>query len=281
MIHIYCDGGLGNRLLMMFSGLYFAKQSNKPFTIHWPSNNWCGCNFWDLFDNQYNVTNYNLKTLDDNLYKHILLVHELQIKHKEANTYINTNMSKENIQSLIDWTENSLYYGNSIHNSLTKNDLIPIISDLKINTNILNRIKPYLKQDKSKYYGVHIRATDFPEPPLITIDQLQNEIKNKQHNTYFICSDQKNVEDLFKQCYNNVVVFEKENYVELLDKSKGWNGRITDDLNRSFNFNVNRNKLSVIEAFCDMLILSQTSMLKTSNSSFLNCAHALSKGITL
>jgi len=280
MIHIYCDGGLGNRLLAMFSALYFAKQSNKPFTIHWPSNNWCGCNFWDLFEPQYNVTNYNLQTVDDIIHNHALLVHELQIRHKPSRVVINTGMSKDSILQQLIHSENVLYYGNSMHSCLTKEDLIPVIQDLKITKSILENIKPYI-QNRDAYFGVHIRGTDFPEQPLITTTQLHSEMNSNPQNTYFVCSDQKSIEDSFKLAHTNVVVLEKSNYVELLDKTKGWNGRIVDDLNRSFNFNVNRNKLSVVEAFCDMLVLSQTRMLKTSNSSFLTCAYIMSKGIKL
>ena len=276
MIHIYCDGGLGNRLMMMFSGLYFAKETNKEFIIHWPSNNWCGCNFTDLFDNKYNISNFNLKFIDANvLHTCTLLVHEMQIQFKPNKAINNSLISKANMLQLFETEKDVLYYGNSLHSSLTLNDVSPIIKSLSVTKSVMNMIEPY-NMDNS--YGVHIRGTDFPEAPFITIPQLEEEISRNIDSKYFICSDQKNIEDLFLTKYKNTYSFKKEQYVEPLDKSKGWGGRITDDLDRSFNFNVNRSKTSVIEAFCDMLLLSKTRLLKTSNSSFLKCAHALGKG---
>jgi len=274
MIHIYCDGGLGNRLLMMFSGLYFASQANKPFIIHWPANNWCGCNFNDIFDNEYNTTNFNLKLVDDILHNCTLLIHADQIGHKPNKMINNINLSKQTMIDLFKSEPNILYFGDSLHKSLTPTDIIEVINQLKISKNILDKVSKFNIID---HYGIHVRGTDFPEAPLATVDQLENEVKNNTDKKYFICSDQKDIENIFKK-YENIIMLEKTNYVERLDKTKGWNGRITDDLNRSFNFNVDRNKVSVIEAFCDMILLSKTKLIKTSNSSFLKCAYILSKG---
>ena len=78
--------------------------------------------------------------------------------------------------------------------------------------------------------------------------------------------------------HSNVLSFEKTNYVEKFCAEGGWNSNIMDDVGRSFSFNVNRPKASSIDAFCDMILLSQTaSRLKTSGSSFLACADLISK----
>jgi hypothetical protein len=277
MIHIYCDGGLGNRLLMMFSGLHFAKQANKEFIIHWPSNNWCGCNFNDLFDNKYNVTNFNLKFLDTNILPVdcALLIHEVQIPFRSKRIQINSLATYEGMITSFITEKDILYYGNSLHNSLKPDVVSNVVKELKINEDILKRVSQFKLEDT---YGVHIRGTDFPEAPLITIPQMEQEIAEHPERKFFICSDQKDIEMSFLSKFGNTFIMEKKSYVEPLDKNQGWHGRITDDLNRSFNFNVSRSKNSVIEAFCDMLLLSKTKLYKTSNSSFLKCAYALSKG---
>ena len=74
----------------------------------------------------------------------------------------------------------------------------------------------------------------------------------------------------------NTVVFPKTQYVEKL-KDGGWNDLTTDNEGRVFNFNVNRPKQSVIEAFIDLLLLSRTQILVNSVSSFLNFAKLYSK----
>ena len=282
MINIYCDGGLGNRLLMMFSGIFYAQMALKPFIIHWPRNNWCGCSFADLFDNPYNVTNFNLKFLDENILENCtLFVHETQIQHRNDRgnkLFLHSrvqNMTPQGIIGIFASSPNLLYYGNSLHQCLTPETVTCIVEKLKINEDVMSKIARY---NVSNCYGAHIRGTDFPEAPLVTIEQLEAQIKEFPKHEFFVCSDQKDIEDNLKTRYPNVVVFEKSKYVERLDKKQDWHGRITDDLDRSFNFNVNRPKTSVIEAFCDMLLLSRTKMIKTSNSSFLKCAYVLSKG---
>lgn len=277
MIHIYCDGGLGNRLLSLFSGLYYVKQTERPFIIHWPSNNWCGCNFSDIFDNNYNTTNFNLKFINEQvLTTCTLLVHELQVPFKPNKIILNGSLSKEQLIYLFITEENVLYSGNSLHNTLIPDDISDVIKTLIINKNIQNKISLY---DVSDAFGLHIRGTDFPEPPDLTIDQIHQVVNDHPLNKYFLCSDQKDIELDFKQKHKNIMVFEKNYYVEKLDKNQGWIGRIVDGIDRVSSFNVNRGKESTIEAFCDMLLLSKTKLIKTSSSSFLKCSHVLSKGL--
>ena len=81
MIHIYCDGGLGNRLFLMISALCFTKEAGKDFIIHWPSNNWTGCYFTDLFDNKYDV--------GDPVYAQMEFVHWINDYKKQIKKYYN------------------------------------------------------------------------------------------------------------------------------------------------------------------------------------------------
>lgn len=276
MIHIYCDGGLGNRLLSMFSALYFAKMSKKSFIIHWPSNNWCGCNFTDIFSNNYNVSNFNIQFIDTYLLeKCVLLIHESQINHRVENKInINSNLCQSEIIKIMSNEQNVFYYGNQLHSSVDSEMAIEIINELVISDQVFSNISKY---NVSDHLGIHIRKTDYGKKPLISDNQIENEVKNNPNNKYFLCSDEKDVETKFKK-YNNVLSFEKTNYVEKFCVSKGWNEKIKDNVGRSFPFNVNRPKISSIEAFCDMIFLSKTKMrLKTSGSSFLACADLISK----
>jgi hypothetical protein len=275
MIHIYCDGGLGNRLLTMFSALYFSKKANRPFIIHWPSNNWCGCNFTDIFANDYNISNFNIKFIDKYVIgKCVLLMHESQIKHGENKIILNSKLSQDNIVKLMVDEPNIFYYGNCLHHSIDSDMIIETINELTISDQILAKISTY---NVSDCYGIHIRKTDYGRGLYIREDQLENEVRSNPNRKYFLCSDERSVEMKFKK-HNNVLLFEKLNYVERLDANGGWHSSITDNVGRSFNFNVNRTKASSIDAFCDMILLSQTSKrIKTSGSSFLACADLMSK----
>lgn len=279
MIHIYCDGGLGNRLLMMFSGMCFAKAAGKDFIIHWPQNNWCGCYFHDLFDNDYHVTNLNLKFIDDHVVQRcVLLVHECQIKHKENPVVINCSISKEETVKILKTEPDVLYYGNSLHGSLTPGDVADVVSELRISGDIARRIAGC---EIANSVGVHIRRTDFPWEPLIDMAGIEAELARTPDEKYFICSDQREIEESITSRFRNAWSFKKTSYVEKLDGGKGWKGQITDDLNRSYNFNVNRSRASAIEAFCDMVLLSKSKRrMMTSTSSFLKSADVMSQAQT-
>lgn len=276
MINIYCDGGLGNRLFLMVSALYFAKKADKDFVIHWPSNNWCGCNFTDIFDNNYKASNFNIKFVDRHVIgdKCTLLIHESQIQHKENKIVINTTLSEDEIVGLMKSELHIFYYGNQLHRSLDYDKVVETFNDLQISEYVLDKISGY---DVSDCIGIHIRGTDINKKPFINNDQLEKEIAGNPNQKYFLCSDEKATEDRFVK-YDNVLTFKKEKYVEKLNPNGGWNHGIVDDMGRSFVFNVNRSKTSSVEAFCDMLLLAKTkTRLKTSGSSFLKCADLIAK----
>jgi len=279
MIHIYCDGGLGNRLFLMISALCFAKEAGKDFIIYWPSNNWTGCYFTDLFDNKYHVSNFDIKFVDSHVLERgncTLLIHESQITHKENKIIINSTMSKDEIVGLFKSEPNIFYYSNQLHRGLDNyvDDVIGVINRLQVSEQIRERISNY---DVSDCIGIHVRGTDINKKPFIDENEIEKEIVSNPINKYFICSDEKRIEDRFVK-YENVLGFTKRNYVEKLDPNGGWNKGIIDDVGRSFVFNVNRNKSSSIEAFCDMILLAKCkTRLKTSGSSFLKCAEILAK----
>jgi hypothetical protein len=276
MIHVYCDGGLGNRLLTVFSALYFAKKAKKPFIIHWPSNNWCGCNFTDIISNDYKISNFDIQFIDDHvLDKCLLLIHEPQINHRRENKIIlNGSLSQDEIIKIMSDTPNVFYYGNQLHRSLNSDIVIEIINELTVSDQVLAKISKYNVSDRC---GIHIRKTDYGKKPYIDENQLENEVIRNRDKKYFLCSDEKEVEVKFKK-YDNVLSFEKTNYVEKLRTEDGWNGCIVDNVGRSFTFNVNRPKAASIDAFCDMILLSRTATrLHTSGSSFLACADLISK----
>jgi hypothetical protein len=91
---------------------------------------------------------------------------------------------------------------------------------------------------------------------------------------YFVCSDDKETEDQFSKL-RNVCVFEKTSYVQKLNDGE-WRQPTKDTVGRIFDFNIDRPKQSVIEAFVDMLILSKTTISVKNKSTFLSWAHMYS-----
>ena len=47
-IHIYCDGGFGNRFNGLIAGLALAKAAGLAPIVVWPRNNWCGASYEEL-----------------------------------------------------------------------------------------------------------------------------------------------------------------------------------------------------------------------------------------
>ena len=54
-IHIFCDGGIGNRINSLISGLALANHFVLKSTVYWPINSWCGASFEDIFQNLLHV----------------------------------------------------------------------------------------------------------------------------------------------------------------------------------------------------------------------------------
>jgi len=261
-IIILCDGGLGNRLGSLVGGLVIASKLNLNPVICWPCNSWCNCNYEDLFNIKYNVITDNINDLFLKNKDNIFLIHENQ-------TNLDLKMIpiiEENIIMLKNTQTNIIYYNNSIPKFIPIYESIKVLDSIKINNYILNEVKNFCLYNNinSDTIGIHIRRTDANVG--IPNNQLSNFISSDKR--YFVCSDDKETEDYFNKM-NNVYVYSKTSYVQkAIDGS--WNSMYTDNEGRCMPFNVFRSKQSIIEGFIDMLILSRSTPLITSNSSFLH-----------
>lgn len=264
--YIFCDGGLGNRMGCLIGGLYFAKETNRTPIVIWPENNWCGCSFEDLFEFTMEFKNWGLNETVSNTNNFDYVVHEFS-----QFSQFNLNLFQNNYESLIHFKEkktNVVYYHNVIPEYIDEQIQLNHLKNLKINIKILQEVKTFLnKFGNKKVYGIHFRKTDFHN--FLNEDFYDNAIKQNLNDLFFVCSDDKETELKFKQ-NQNVITYEKNNYVsKLIDGS--WNDGIIDSEGRRFRFNVNRSKQSVMEAFVDMLILSNTEIITpNTGSTFLN-----------
>ena len=62
-IFVFCDGGIGNRINALVSGIAIAERFQLAMTVYWPVNSWCGAVFADIFENAYDVRTDALDTL--------------------------------------------------------------------------------------------------------------------------------------------------------------------------------------------------------------------------
>ena len=274
IVYIFCDGGLGNRLGSLFGGLYFSNTTGKTPIVIWPENNWCGCSFGDLFESDIQSNNWGINFSIESMSHCNFIVHDSSqikfpvtcIEENNFETHIKYKNSKEDI----------FYYHNIIPDYIDTYTQILLLKSLKINSNILNKVNNFLEPYKEQIInGLHFRKTDFRT--FLNEDHYEQIIKQNFDKTFFVCSDDKQTELKFK-LNTNVITFEKNNYVNKLVDSD-WNASIVDSEGRSFIFNVNRSRESVIEAFIDMLILSKTNIITENSSTFLNFAKLYGKTI--
>jgi len=73
---IFCDGGVGNRINSLISGIALAKYFNIDYCVYWPENNWCEAAFNDIFANKINFSNLSLSNFSGKLNESIVLLHD-------------------------------------------------------------------------------------------------------------------------------------------------------------------------------------------------------------
>lgn len=260
--YILCDGGLGNRLGGLIGGLITAKILHCDPIICWPTNNWCGCEFTDLFDANLNVI--NLKSID--LFSANRDV--CFMTHFHNNEYESTNIfghSTEDLAIVKQKNNTVIYFNNKLPSYTQQHNIVEELKKIQIKNDILSLVRNYCRANMIdfKTYGIHIRLTDNPRKA--DIDSIFTLLSSSMKENYFVCSDDKDTELRFSTL-PNVKINLKNNYVKKLVEGS-WNENIIDNEGRSFNFNVDRNKDSVVEALVDMLILSRTNLSKLKNKS--------------
>lgn len=267
-LFILCEHGLGNRLGSLIGGLKAAELVKYSPTICWPVNNYCHCEFNDLFENTFNVLENDLS---------LNLVRQIQDKGLPwffistiENNEISKNLMEPHVDSLHELKKLStdlIYAKNKVVKSIAnKKQVSEIISQLKINRSILEKVKKYCKDKNidSNTIGLHIRKTDSHD--IIDENTIFQRVKASPSTQYFLCSDNKETEKRFLEL-PNVKVYQKESEVEKFS-SGDWREEQVDSDGRIIPWNVHRPKQQIIDAFIDMLILSRTSVDRMSRSTF-------------
>ena len=75
-IIIYCDGGLGNRLNALLSGMAIVHYFGIDYVIHWPANQWCAAAYSDILGQDSHVSTASLISLNGTLGDHAMLLHD-------------------------------------------------------------------------------------------------------------------------------------------------------------------------------------------------------------
>ncbi len=265
---VFCDGGLSNRLNALIFALNLMDRYSQDLTISWPLNNWCGARFSNLFETNLAVVNHDLHYFKEREDDYCLIFHENQCGF--TNDKINFNstfQSYDDYEFLIKDARPFLYYNNLIPGFVSIDEIKKALSHLNLNEEIKQQAIKFCNENNinNSVYGLHIRKTDFGNS--INDDSLFNTVMNSKEE-FFVCSDDKDTNEKFA-LLPNCHVFEKSFFPEKSKLEASWNEVIVDDQERSFAFNIKRSEDSIIEALIDLLILSQTTQIQTSHSTFL------------
>lgn len=274
-LYIHCDGGFGNRFNALVVGLLICERGGFNPIISWPSTNVCRAFYDDIFETQFEFNANRLEDYSDSIDEFEFIMHENQLSW---NTSINSPYSFLTIDQIVSHYSNStkdnlFYFNSSIPNYSDLN--LSLISELKFRKEYYEIVDNFLNFED--YIGVHLRATDFPQGS-INFEGIYDKIKESD-KMHFVCSDSLEVENKFKEL-DNVFTFPKTSYVEKIDDCFNWiviRGQIKDEMKKPLSFNVERSSESVKQAIIDLLILSKSDIIITSNSTFLGTALLIQK----
>lgn len=276
-IYILCDGGLGNRLAGLVAGLITADRLNMHAVICWPPNNWCGCRFGDLFDErQHDVNRLGIHDLFHEWADRVFLMHENQtqamLRHAASH-------GRSGEQLALRLGKDVVFYTARIPEHLPTGLVPHIFHRLEPAKSIQDRVYDFLQQHEidSSTVGLHLRRTDQYN---LDEDWWYDYVQRKgAGRRYFVCSDDRDTEQRFA-ALKNVVTFPKTHYVEKLVPGPWRQDAVRDPDGRVFPNNINRTRESVIQAWIDLLILSETYILPTVKSSFSQAANWIKQSRT-
>ncbi len=274
---VLCDGGLCNRLNAFLVAQHIAKALKVKLSVAWPINNWCQLPFGEVFDALPNISSQTIGIQDLNaaLPHYALLAHEQQTFSKPP--LFNPNLA-ESWQFLVDSVESALkhqtviYFNATIPWCCSIDEISLAAKNLPWKASYRQQAQAFLEAHQLQpfqFWGLHLRGTDFGHDSHYF--QRWHKIIQFFSDPVVICTDDPDVRKIF---LSNPKVLSRpiHHFPKRLNADKGWNEPITDDQNRVFNFNVQRDADSVKESIVDLLVLSQSKLHFTSNSTFLTFA---------
>jgi len=270
-IHIYCDGGFGNRFNGLVAGLALAELAGLHPIVIWPCNNWCGASYDELITTPAQVLERELSSYAPEKDKFLFFTIE---DHLGMGFPFQSPLQMPNLDSALD------YLGSSHKDVHFHTPLIPAFLDtavvhahvrtLHFQPALVAQAQAFMESHNlAEYFGIHIRKTDFGSNGSDDANLYQL-VRDVPHKQFFVCSDDKDVEQRFG-ALPNVVMYPKRAYVEKLVDGT-WNTPTADHSGRVYACNVNRNAISVEDALIDLLVLSHSQIVSTSNSTFRNTA---------
>jgi hypothetical protein len=270
-LHIYCDGGFGNRFNGLIAGHLFAEAAGLEPLVVWPVNNWCGAAYSKLIANQTQVVERELLSYAQEKERYQFFMTE---DHLQTGVPFLSPLAIESLQDALRFlaqdNKDVFFHTPLIPSYLNTEAVHHAVQELRFDPELVERGNEFMAANKlDDFFGIHIRKTDFGRNGSDD-NGLFDLVQSVPSKVFFVCSDDKEVEMRFG-ALPNVVVYPKRAYVEKLVQGD-WNTATADHSGRVYSCNVNRGAESVEDAIVDLLLLSHSQIVSTSNSTFRNTA---------
>jgi len=275
-IHIFCDGGIGNRINALVSGLTLADRFGMSSTVYWPMNSWCGASFADIFENSLDVRTEALDALAGKFSHAKVLLHDeigaqfLQVAFASAYDY----------QSLDDFEHRGLpasgdlfFYPAVIPQWIPEDLIHASLRVLRFSQHITQSVTDFIGQTmKQPFHGLHLRRTDLRVG--LTDLEVMALVQRYPNEVFFVCSDDPQAEAL-ACAHPHVHARTKVHHVEKKVDQADWISLSKDQEGRISYGNIKRGRDAMIEGTIDLLILGHSQIVGFSGSTFQRMARLL------
>lgn len=268
-LYIYCDGGIGNRLNALLSGLAITRHFNLSHVVHWPANNWCEAEYQDIFKNKENISTLSLKNLAGQMNECKMLLHD-EIASKALGVEFSSAYAYESMadfESQVVQHQASIFYYPALMPMWVPHELITdSLRTLSFTKHIREEVVKFIELElKKPFHGLHLRRTDLTVG--LTDIEVFKLVQHHSNEVFYVCSDDPDAEAL-ACAHPNVFARIKQHHVEKKVVGSDWKSLQADDDGRTYHGNIQRGKASVIEAVIDMLILAHGEIVGYSGSTF-------------
>lgn len=268
-IHIFCDGGIGNRINALISGLALAERFAMHSIVYWPINSWCGAAFKDIFDNTLDIRTEALNALAGKFGHAKIMMHDeigaqfLQVPFESAYEY----------QSLEDFERRGLppsgdlfFYPAVIPQWIPDALIHASLQSVQFSAHIRQSVSAFINQTmKRPFHGLHLRRTDLRVG--LTDLEVMALVQRYPQEVFFVCSDDPYAEAL-ASAHPHVHARPKVHHVEKKETESDWISLSTDQEGRLSYGNIQRSREAMIEGTIDLLVLAHSQVVGFSGSTF-------------
>jgi hypothetical protein len=267
----FCDGGLSNRLNVLIFAMILKRKFGHSWAIAWPQNSWCGAAFGRLFSISSEIETQPITYYKAHESDYMFLVHENQGNFDPGRVVFNGSFSTyQDFQRFLDSYPKIFYYNSLIPPFVGIEDIASSLAEVRINDDVRSIATAFCNAMKvdSSVFGLHIRKTDFGDK----VDDAELfRLVSASPQRFFVCSDDEEVNYRFSGL-PNCSVFKKSYFPQKRIKDAEWLSWNTDQEGRQFPFNIERSEEATVEGLIDLLILSRTTPVRASHSTFFNMA---------